>query len=241
MHFWLQTQMLASALIVLSLTVTVLAVLDFLLSETQKKLVADTVIATWNILDEARKWSFSDWLKNPRASWWFAISFGLSAALSQAAMMPTIMKYHELAGEGFPRHAWIPLLFLGAVSGLIFTLITRPIFSRLLKLGKRLWYVLIVASALYGLAFTSLAYSDTNSDLQTFGLAVYLVVGMPTGILLMVLFMIFFARFLAYIASGVLFVGELIVRRIAEYPKGPIIAISAIFGGVVSLVKIFSG
>ena len=59
--------MLASALIVLSLTVTALAVLDFLLSEPQKKVIADAVIATWNVLDEARKWSFSDWLKNPRA------------------------------------------------------------------------------------------------------------------------------------------------------------------------------
>ena|SRR6266446_4692943 len=122
--------MLASALIVLSLTVTVLAVLDFLLSETQKKVVADTVIATWNVLDEARKWSFSDWLKNPRASWWLAITLGLFFAVSEVAVMHRMMMLDQRESGGLNIPSWIPVSFAAATVLLVLTFITRPIFSR---------------------------------------------------------------------------------------------------------------
>src|SRR6266568_5983736 len=226
--------MLASALIVLSLTVTVLAVLDFLLSETQKKVVADTVIATWNVLDEARKWSFSDWLKNPRASWWLAITLGLFFAVSEVAVMHRMMMLDQRESGGLNIPSWIPVSFAAATVLLVLTFITRPIFSRFLRLGKGLWYVLIIAGALYTLAVTLLAHYDNDNEFSTIAFAAFMIVGMPASILLFVSLTIFLARFLAYLASGVLFAGELIVRRIAEYPKGPIIAISAIFGGLVS-------
>jgi hypothetical protein len=45
---------------------------------------------------------------------------------------------------------------------------------------------------------------------------------------------------LAYSATAVLYLFELVVRRIAEYPKGPILAVSAICGGVAALLKFFS-
>jgi hypothetical protein len=238
--------MLASALIVLSLTVTALAVLDFLLSEPQKKVIADAVIATWNVLDEARKWSFSDWLKNPRASWWLAITLGLFFGVFQVATMNRMMgRVQEDASEVFApaKMPWPAMLFVAAFTLLIITAITRPIFSRLLKLGKRLWYVIAIAGALYALALIPLVHDEKNKDNEfpTIAFAVFMIVGIPASIIIIVSFTIFFARFLAYLASGVLFVGELIVRRIAEYPKGPIIATSAIFGGLVSLVKMFSG
>lgn len=226
--------MVASALIVLSLAVTVLAVLDFLLSENQKKLVADTVIATWNVLDEARKWSFADWLKNPRASAWLAISLALFYILAQSAMLLSVRtELHE--------DLWVIPVFISAVFALILAFITLPIFSRLLKLGKRLWYVSIAAGALYALALVLLHHYSNDSEFREEAFAAFLIVGVPAAILFFASLTIFFARFLAYAASGILFVSELIVRRIAEYPKGPIIAISAIFGGLVSLVKMFSG
>jgi hypothetical protein len=46
---------------------------------------------------------------------------------------------------------------------------------------------------------------------------------------------------LAYLATAVLYVGELVVRRIAEYPKGPLLALIAIFGSVAALLKVFAG
>jgi hypothetical protein len=43
----------------------------------------------------------------------------------------------------------------------------------------------------------------------------------------------------AYAAMAVLFVVELVVRRIAEYPKGPILALSAACGGIAAALKFF--
>jgi hypothetical protein len=44
---------------------------------------------------------------------------------------------------------------------------------------------------------------------------------------------------LAYLASAILYVCEFIIRRIAEYPKGPVLALSALIGGIAALVKAF--
>src|SRR6516225_6033863 len=73
--------MLATLLIWLSVAVAVLALLDLFLSKAQKTWLSNVVIKAWNILDEARRWSFLDWLKNPRARWWLALSLALVLGL----------------------------------------------------------------------------------------------------------------------------------------------------------------
>jgi hypothetical protein len=42
-----------------------------------------------------------------------------------------------------------------------------------------------------------------------------------------------------YFVSGVLFVAEFVSRRAAEYPKGPVLAASALAGGIAGLIKVF--
>jgi hypothetical protein len=64
--------MLATLLIWLSAAVAVLALADLLLSKAQKDWLSNAVIKIWSVIDEAKAWSFADWLKNPRARWWFA-------------------------------------------------------------------------------------------------------------------------------------------------------------------------
>jgi hypothetical protein len=58
--------MLATLLIWLSGAVAVLALLDLFLSKTQKAWLSNAVIKAWSILDEAKEWSFTDWLKMPK-------------------------------------------------------------------------------------------------------------------------------------------------------------------------------
>jgi hypothetical protein len=43
-----------------------------------------------------------------------------------------------------------------------------------------------------------------------------------------------------YGAMGLLWFGELTTRRIGEYPKGPILAASALFGAIVAIIKALS-
>src|SRR6516164_116699 len=57
--------MLATLLIWLSVAVAVLALADLFLSQAQKTWLSDALIKTWSVLDEAKSWSFADWLKKP--------------------------------------------------------------------------------------------------------------------------------------------------------------------------------
>jgi hypothetical protein len=41
------------------------------------------------------------------------------------------------------------------------------------------------------------------------------------------------------VVSGLLFVAEFVLRRLAEYPKGPVLAASALAGGIAGLIKVF--
>lgn len=74
--------MLATLLIWLSVAVAVLTLLDLFLSKAQKDWLSNAVLKLWIILDEARGWSFADWLKQPRATWWLAVSLGLFTGTS---------------------------------------------------------------------------------------------------------------------------------------------------------------
>jgi hypothetical protein len=69
--------MLAMLLIWICAAVAVLKLVDLFLSPAQKTWLSNAVIKTWNVLDEAKAWSFADWLKRPRAIWWLAVSLTL--------------------------------------------------------------------------------------------------------------------------------------------------------------------
>jgi len=43
----------------------------------------------------------------------------------------------------------------------------------------------------------------------------------------------------AYVATALLYASEQLVRRIAEYRKGPVLALSALSGGIAALLKVF--
>jgi hypothetical protein len=71
------------------------------------------------------------------------------------------------------------------------------------------------------------------------GLLSVVLLGVPTTFVLLCLLTILVARALAYLVSIILYLGEFVVRRIAEYPKGPVLALSAFFGGIAALIKAF--
>src|SRR5262245_58062157 len=167
--------MLATLLIWLSAAVAILALADLFLSEAQKGWLSNAVVKLWSILDEAKGWSFVDWLKKLRAIWWLAISVGF------------------------------------VVASLSETLIDFTIFA-------------IIAP---------------ETPLEWATLSVTLLLGVPLSIILFCLFTILIARALAFVAGAILYVGEFMVRRIAEYPKGPVLALSTFFGGVCALIKAF--
>jgi hypothetical protein len=60
------------------------------------------------------------------------------------------------------------------------------------------------------------------------------------SVLFLCTYVIIISIVLAYVATALLYVGEFAVRRIAEYQKGPVLALSAIFGSLVAIIKAFA-
>jgi hypothetical protein len=234
--------MIASALISLSVAVALLTLLDLFLSETQKTWLSNLFIKIWSGLDEAKVWSTVGWMKDPRAKWCLAIGLGLLQTV------PSGITYGLTSRTDFvavlANVTFVPLLV--GFGTLIFVLITLPIFELLLNFirGKSMIRALCLVMALAVSLMVVNALIQILVESLEPGLA--LVFGIILGILTLPAVFIsvasiamLVALMLAYIASAVLYVVEFLVRRIAEYPKGPVLALSAFFGGVVALIKAF--
>ena len=75
----------------------------------------------------------------------------------------------------------------------------------------------------------------------TFGQATALVIVVILSTIISVVWVFLFVPLIAgYLLSPVLYISEFIIRRIAEYPKGPLLALSAFLGAVASLLKVFA-
>jgi hypothetical protein len=230
--------MLATLVIWLCAAVAVLKLLDLFLSPAQKTWLSNAVIKTWNVLDEAKAWSFADWLKKPRAIWWLAVSLTL--------LLICFQLWLERTREKLPSDFTLPgplQTFLNtALIGIIVLLMARLIFARLprftsmTQLSGRLSIILICVGIVY--ALLGISIDKLLNEHSTVALILMLVFA-PVTIALLCVLVIFLSMAMAYLASAILYVGEFVVRRIAEYPKGPVLALSTCFGGVVALIKAF--
>jgi len=241
--------MLATLLIWLSVAVAVLALADLFLSQAQKTWLSNALIKTWSVLDEAKSWSFADWLKKPRAMWWLAASMALLISAGFILQQVLMMKWleREIAQQGAPEYALHLDDFLkAAVFGIIVLFIARLIFARLLRFtsAKQLFGRLVIifsfaaiAFYLLGIALDKLAFLDGGNAWKTIFAVILIFLFTPVFLVLLCVLAIFLSLAMAYVATAILSVGEFVVRRIAEYPKGPVLAVSAFFGGIVALIK----
>jgi hypothetical protein len=234
--------MLASALISLSVAVALLALLDLFFTENQKTWLSNLVIKIWSGLDEAKAWSTTGWKKDPRAKWFLAIGLGLLNTAPSGFANGLTSRNDFIAV--LANLTLVPLLV--GIGTIIFVLITLPIFESLLNLirGKSTIKALSLVMALaVSLTVANLLTRILVESLEP-GLAKIL--GFILGLLTLPAVFIsaasvamLLALVLAYAAGAVLYVLEFLVRRIAEYPKGPVLALSAFFGGLLALIKAF--
>jgi hypothetical protein len=237
--------MLATLLIWLSVAVAVLALVDLLLSKAQKEWLSNAVIKMWSVLDEAKGWSFADWIKEPRATWWLAVGLGLLLGLLSALSSWLHKDRWEATTTSDDNWIWVVALTVALIC-FIFAFLTRRIFAWLLKSGSLLRIAKTIAITCF-LCFLVWALIGAIAGLWDFSLppwldaaiGILLLLTMPLVFLVYCGLTIFVARGLAYLASAIFYVGEFMVRRIAEYPKGPVLALSALFGGIVALIKAF--
>jgi hypothetical protein len=228
--------MLATLGLWLTAALAVLGLADLFLSKAQKDWLDNAVVKLWTILDEAKGLSFADWLKHPQAKWWLAISLGLFVAIGLVTLLWDTVE---------------PVFAAPIVIAIVVTItwLAHPVLGWLLeftptvRFGHKLTIVSVLATV--GLVSTvTVAWFEYTSSLHGtfFGVVIEPFIKRlvwASAISLLCVPMILAARALAYIASAILYVGEFVVRRIAEYPKGPILALSALFGGICALIKAF--
>lgn len=231
--------MLANLLIFLSASVATLALLDIFLSDGQKAWLSNLTIRVWNLLDEVKRWSIMDWFKNPRATWWLAASF------SSLVLFGMLIRYYEDESLRQDDNTIYFVLYT-LVMIVILLLFSRWIFSRLLPyltgpfFWRRIGIVFVAAMIPYGICLALIFnLDDIQRMLPTWMIVVFLFMFfLPVATILICVITILYARLLAYVAGAFLYVGEFVVRRIAEYPKGPVLAVSAVFAAALALIKV---
>jgi hypothetical protein len=241
--------MLGTLVIALSAAVAVLALLDFFLSKAQKEWLSNAVIRMWSILDEARGWSFSDWVKQPRARWWLALSLGIFPTLLISQSEFLINRFVDKS-TATPKLNWIdivahitafmiavPLLFLLAWSLLAWLLQRRKLNLAVILLAASVGYLVVVVfmMLIHGY-FTGEGFGPVRHPVLIW---VQTLAALPFLLAFLCALLVLLSIGVAYVASATLYVAEFVVRRIAEYPKGPVLALSALLGGVAALIKAF--
>jgi hypothetical protein len=280
--------MLANILAGLAAGGAILTLLDIFLSEKIKAWLSRMVTVIWSYLDDLRSLSLLDWLKNPRAKTWLALTIGLFLLTIEALQAGAIALIEEgltlhavivmsatiwaasivlISSMALPagRYYWLKMLaillgaaalfvavapsafaYIAAVAVLVvvsIVFISRPIFARLLEISSGRYALLklfscsiLVVLILLFFWFWFLESLESHSNTSI----VLLIFVLLLGLIVLCAFLILMSICFAYIATAVLYVVELVVRRIAEYPRGPLLALIAIFGGAAALLKVFA-
>jgi hypothetical protein len=237
---------IANFLIVVGILVALTPVLDLLMSESQKRVLEQRVLSAWNWLDDLKKVSLVGWLRNRvvqvllgfialavAALWMYFFYFEIMPVVEY------ILGYENpVSGETvdillyllYASFALMTAFALWAGPKLI-KIILRPtkarqVFSRAFVIGAFIFSPWI-------LIFLPFELADA--------LVSVLVVWLYGATLLTVYWAAATLPLLfAYTTTTLRHFSELVVRRIAEYPKGPTIAFGVVSGAIGGLIKAFS-
>ena len=218
--------MLANAVIGLSAIVASLVVVDFLLTPAQTKWLSDCVLRFSNVLDDLKHGAHIEFL----ASTPLRVLAVITCTLFTAAVVWMI--------SGNFSHFWQwYLVVLSFVCSLIVIRIGFTWFSFFTTASVVLAAVLVVTAVFLvaGLLILRWAVNPASMSgvilymLSTVFLAIALMLGLSAA-----------PAIVAHVLTVILYPIEFLVRRIAEYPKGPVLALSALGGGIAALFKIFA-
>jgi hypothetical protein len=214
--------MVGSTLITLGTIVSVLVLIDMFLARTYKESLSKVVLRMWFWLDELKRHSLLTWMHKPKVQ---LALIGFAYICSSAFM--GLMR----AGNPF------------VIGCLLFIAVTaRPLMNLALRLGWPVQFGLLglfsvqVTHTEYVLEFASAAIKWIGEDHWW----VYIAVLIPVFLLwfyTIFLFITVSPMVICQAATAVVWLVELFVRRIAEYPKGPVLALSAMLGSIAAILK----
>jgi hypothetical protein len=225
--------MLATAL-VLALVVALLQVLDFFLTEKQKGIITNWLTDAWNWLDEIKTTDVVDRLHRP---WLIELSVGTVALIVIAVVVE--YTYHDFA-RPFSLYRLLAVPFGLAVASGYFAgkWIARS--GTILSFAKRTILVAIAVGAIPLLdLLVSRSFFTEDGNLFPYLLTAWLISAPIAAVLVLILITAVMPLMFAYLGASVIYIGEYLIRKVTEYPKGPILAICLLVGAIVAMFKVF--
>jgi hypothetical protein len=234
--------MIGDVVMALSAFVGTLALVDFFLTDVQKRKLSDAVLSVWNWLDDMKKRTFVEWLKRPRAQLIFLSAVGVTFSVSTfpitSGLLDDKLGFIVLVAClscSTPAALWIGPKIFASISR------SHTQQERLIHAMNPIvvpfWLTMGAAVALVFLS-TWVPVPASSSYFAVLAILV-LLYALLVGSAVITVFMLYLM--LPVLAAGMLafYLGiiEFIVRRIAEYPKGPVLALSALCGGLAALFK----
>lgn len=225
--------MIANIVIAATAFVAVLALADLFLAEHQKRRFSNQAVAAWDRIDEMTRFPLATWWREgPRWKW--AITLLCCFFFAYAWTLP-----HPSGQEPIRGPPWLVFAFYMMIS----VFIARWIIDYVLPMlsppptSVVFWLFPVALGVLTIFGFLGLVRFSpppvtlvaTISAMLAFfgsmGIFAWAIAALP---LLVV-----------YAFAATLSTLEYLLRRIAEYPRGPILAISIIVGSIAGVLKVF--
>ena len=235
---------MATVLIVSGILTSDLGLLDTFLSKPQKDHLDDWVLRIWNFLSDARRFSLIGWLLRRE----YQIVFFVIACSITGTYFFSMLRHLEVK-NATDVGAIVAFLVAIAVGWLVGVALLRRIFNSRAAPALAIVYLLcaVISWAILWSLTAWAALSAANTDVSPWGIelgdilfSVWVwIVG--TGFVVVVFLSIAAAPLLVVTAlQGLLFLSELIVRRIAESPKGIVMTLSGLATAIGAALKTFS-
>jgi hypothetical protein len=237
--------------LIVAFAVLGLALLDIFVSDKRKQWLDDRTVRLWHWLAEAKRLSFLDWLQGyRRLIVWTGVI--LSSAYMAWAFEKTLAPITQVVpvalcifGIGLFFGLKIIRRILGASS--LFRAVIRATIIVAVTLAPAVIFfgsVYIFQDTFLGLANEYVA--GVAAHTPTLGLALFaflfllalILCGNLTTIAMIFWLVVALPLAAIYLVSVLLFCSEFVLRRIAEYPKGPIFAASLLLGAISGIFRI---
>lgn len=229
--------MFADFFIVAAAVVALLALLDLLLAERQKQKSREYILRVWDFLDDLKRVSFGDLIMHRTVRLVVAATCAISTAVG------TMYVYRSMEWDFLAN---VPLLGLVLIlsAALAFLLVLWATFTIIfadqplqkMRRAARHAAIFTIAYALNFCLFVAGGGADPFSLFVLFGGPFQFVI-IITFVVVGVFWLL--PRIVTLIVAVPLYVVEFVMRRIAESPRGVILAASVLIGAIVAVLRVY--
>jgi hypothetical protein len=229
-----------------------IALLDVFLGEARKERLADIELRVWYWLARARDHSLLDWLRKHEGFLYLLaviVQFGYLYWLYFHTNMLQHASNVDIHGGSVPTGVLIFFTFLFCIiigNWLAYDTLQAPTLpSALFRLSRLLCFSLGILSLVAGLSFVlpdeilSTPQPDDLFRIAYLKFFAFIVTLNFAASLLVCWVIVAVPLVVVTLCTGCFAILEFILRRLAEYPKGALLGLSAILGTIAGLFKLF--